>query len=308
MKDAIKKLKRIKARKILVQFPEGLKLKIQEIAEELEKNGFDVLICLEPCFGACDLRDEEALRLGCDAILHIGHEKFVKKAKIPVVYWEYFIEADACSLIEKEYEKIKDYEKIGLVTSIQFVKLLPKVKDFLEKRGKKVFVHKSLNYPGQVLGCNISAALKIEKEVDCFLCISAGEFYAAGLTLFTEKPVLNLDLEKKEIKSLEEFKRRTQKIIEWNKSLIDGAKRVGILVSWKKGQLRKDFFEIKRRLKKKGKEVFVFAMDEITPEKLEGLKLDFLINLACPRLGIDDLSKFKIPMLNFAFVEKYLNS
>ena len=40
-------------------------------------------------------------------------------------------------------------------------------------------------------------------------------------------------------------------------------------------------------------------MDEITPEKIQGLKLDGLINLACPRIGIDDLNRYKIPIINF---------
>ncbi len=309
MKEAVEKLKKINARRILVQFPEGLKLKIQEIARELEENGFEVLLCLEPCFGACDIRDEEALRLGCDAILHIGHERFVEKTKLPVVYWEYFIDADIYSILEKEFEKLKDFRRIGLITSIQFVKLIPKAKEFLEAKGREVFTFKSLQYPGQVLGCNVEAAKAIEEKVDCFLCISAGEFYAAGLVLFTEKPVLNLDLERKEIRSLEEFKQKVEKLIAWNKAQFEDAKKIGILVSWKKGQIKQSYFKLKERLEREGKEVYLLAMDEISPEKLEGLRLDFLINYACPRLGIDDLARFKIPMLNFSFLEKkYLNS
>lgn len=308
MREIIKKLKKINAKKVFVQFPEGLKLRIQEIAKNLEKEGFDILICLEPCFGACDVRDEEALRLGCDAILHIGHEKFVKKTVLPVVYWEYFIEADLYPIIEKEIEKLKNFKKIGLVTSIQFVKLIPKAKKCLESFGKEVKVYKSLQYPGQVLGCNVEAGKAIEDEVDCFLCISAGEFYAAGMVFFVKKPVLMLDLEKREIKDLEDFKRKTEKIIEWNKAQFKDSKKLGFLISWKKGQIRKNFLELKEKLEKEGKEVYVLAMDEITPEKLEGLELDFLINFACPRIGIDDLSRFKIPMLNYNFIEKYLNS
>jgi 2-(3-amino-3-carboxypropyl)histidine synthase len=96
MQEVIKKLKKLGAKKIFIQFGEGLKLQIQEIAEKLEKEGFQVFICLEPCYGACDVRDNEAKLLGCDAILHIGHEKFVEKTSLPVVYWEYFIEANPC--------------------------------------------------------------------------------------------------------------------------------------------------------------------------------------------------------------------
>ena len=303
MEEVIKKLKEIKARRIFLQFPEGLRLRIQKIIKNLEKEGFEIVLCCEPCFGACDIRDSEAILLGCDAILHIGHEDFGVKSSLPVVFWEYHLKANPKPILEKEFEKLKDYEKIGLVTSIQFVDLIPEVKEFLEKKGKKVFVHKALKYPGQVLGCNLEAAKTIEKNVNCFLCISAGKFYGAGIVLITEKPVLNLDLEKKEIYSLEEFRKKVKKIIAWNKTQLKDAKRIGILVSWKKGQLKKNYFKLKEKLEKEGKEVFILAFDEITPEKIEGLKLDFLINFACPRIGIDDLGKYKIPLINWNFLD-----
>jgi 2-(3-amino-3-carboxypropyl)histidine synthase len=297
MKEVIKELKELEAKKVFVQFPEGLTLRIQEIAKDLEKNGFQVVVCIEKCFGACDIRENEARLLGCDTILHIGHEKFFE-SKLPVVFWEYFIDVDPLPILKKEVDKLKDYKKIGLVTSIQFVKTIPIVKKFLEENGKKVFVHKSLQHAGQVLGCNLEAAKAVEKEVDCFLCISAGEFYAAGIVTITGKPVLSLDLERKEIYSLEDFRKKLQKIIAWNKAQLKDAKKVGILTSWKKGQMCDDSFRLKKSLEMEKKEVFVFAMDEITPEKLEGLKLDFLINCACPRIGLDDISRYKIPLVN----------
>jgi len=296
--EVIKKLKKLKAKRIFIKFPEGIRLKIQKIVKELEGNGFETILCVEKCFGACDVRENEAKLLGCDVILHIGHEKFLPRTKIPVVYWEYFIEADPLPILEKDFEKLKDFGKIGLITSIQFVKLLPKVEEYLKEKGKKVFVHKALQYPGQVLGCDLRAAKAIEKKVDCFLAVSAGEFYAAGLVLQTDKPVLNLDLERGEIRSLEEFKKKIQKILVWNKAQLKEAKKIGLLVSWKKGQLRLPF-ELKKKLESGGKEVYILAMDEVTPEKIEGLELDFLINLACPRIAIDDQAKYPIPILNF---------
>jgi 2-(3-amino-3-carboxypropyl)histidine synthase len=305
MEEVVNELKKIGARKILVQFPEGLKLRIQSIAKKLESKNFDVVLCCEKCFGACDIRDEEALRLGCDAILHIGHEKFVEKTSLPVVYWEYFIGAEPIPILEKEFKKIENFKRIGLITSIQFVKLVSDVKKYLEKMGKEVYVHKALQHEGQILGCDLRAAKEIEKNVDCFLCISAGKFYGAGVVLTTNKPTLILDLERREIYSLHNFKEKIEKIIAWNKSIFENAEKVGILVSWKKGQI-KDFSLVKEKLEKAGKEVYVLAMDEISPEKLEGLKLDFLINLACPRI-IEDQEKFKIPMLNFHDLEKILN-
>jgi len=69
-------------------------------------------------------------------------------------------------------------------------------------------------------------------------------------------------------------------------------------VSWKKGQSFRSPFELKKRLEKAGKEVYVLAMDEVTPEKIEGLKLDMLLNCACPRIGIDDQARYQVPVLN----------
>lgn len=297
MQEVVEKLKHLGARRVFVQFPEGLKLKIQEITEALEREGFECVLCLERTFGACDIRVEEAKRLGCDTILHIGHTSFGIETDIPVVYWEYFLDVDPVPVLEKEFEKLRSSERIGLVASVQFVKALERVKSYLEKRGKRVLTSKTLNYPGQILGCRLDAATGLEADVDCFLCISAGKFYALGLTLETEKPVLSLDLEKGCIEDLKEEKNKIKKVEAWNKSELEHAKRVGILVSWKLGQI-KPSFEVKRKLEKMGKTVYVLAMDEISPQKLEGLKLDLLINCACPRIGIDDLEMYKIPLIN----------
>lgn len=78
---------------------------------------------------------------------------------------------------------------------------------------------------------------------------------------------------------------------------------MGVLVSWKLGQMKSPY-EIKKKLEKEGKEVFILAMDEIIPEKVEGLKLDALVNCSCPRIGIDDLERYKIPVVNFTELDK----
>jgi 2-(3-amino-3-carboxypropyl)histidine synthase len=300
---AVQELKKIKAKRIFVHFPEGLKLSIQKIAEKLEKEGFEVVLCLEKTYGACDVRDDETKRFKCDAILHIAHQDYGVKSSLPVVYWDYFIEANAVSILEKEFAKLKNYKNIGLVTSVQFVKSLPAVAEFLEKKGKKVFLHKSLQYTGQMLGCRIGSGLAVEKNVDVFLCISAGKFYGLGLALFTKKPLLNLDLETQSIYSLDAQKEKIEKIIVWNKQMFKEAKSIGLLVSWKKGQMFGNPFRLKNNLEKQGKKVYILAMDEISSEKIEGLKLDFLVNFACPRIEYPEFTELKTPMLNWYQVE-----
>jgi 2-(3-amino-3-carboxypropyl)histidine synthase len=306
MKDisSIKKeLKKLKAKRIFIQFPEGLKLKIQDISKQLEKEGFETVICSEPTFGACDVRDKEALELECDAILHIGHSDLGIKSRVPVIYWEYLYDSDPTPILKHEIKKLNKFEKIGLVTSLQFVTSIAKAKSFLRNAGKKVFTHKALKYEGQILGCNIDAAKKIEEMVDIFLFIGSGKFHAIGIALKVNKPVFILDFEKKEIYNVEKEKRKFIKLIEWNRACLKDAKKIGILISWKRGQLKQKLvYQLKKKLEKKGKETYILAFDEITPEKIEGLKLDCLINCACPRISIDDIARYKIPILDSEIV------
>jgi len=299
LNKVIEKLKSLQAKRILIQFPEGLKLRIQEISDGIERSGIETCLCLEHTFGACDVREDEAKRLNCDAILHIGHADFGVKTKMSVVYWDYFLDADPVPVLEKEFDKIKKYKNIGLVTSLQFVKTIPIVGQWLEKKGIQAYVAKSQQYPGQMLGCRVGAGKKIEQKVDVFLCISAGKFYGLGLALETEKPILNLDLEKQTIHEIESQKKKIQKIVAWNKQLLKEATRIGLLISWKKGQMFGKPFEDKKKLEDLGKKVYILAFDEWSNDKLEGLKLDILISYACPRIATDDLERTKIPLLNW---------
>lgn len=299
LEEAVKLLQQVNAKRILIQFPEGIKRKIQAIAKEIENRGLETVLCLDATYGACDVREHEAKLLKCDAILHVGHGDFGVKTKLPVVYMSYFLNGNPIPILKKEFHKLENFEKIGLLTSIQFVPAMRTAKKFLEERGKKIFTYRTQTYEAQILGCRLTAGKEVEDKVDAFLCISAGKFYGLGMVLETEKPMLSLDLEKGEIEDLNAFKKKIQKITAWNVATLKEAKRVGLLVSWKRGQMFGSPFLIKKKLEQAGKEVFVLAMDEITPEKLEGLKLDIVLNFACPRIGTDDLEKYKIPIVNY---------
>lgn len=304
LEKVIAELKRTGAKRVFIQYPEGIKRRIHETASDLQKEGIESVVCLETTFGACDVREDEARRLNCDAILHIGHEDFGVKTKLPVFYVDWFIEANPIPALEKNFDKLKKYEKIGLVTSVQFVHMMEPVRKWLETRGKKVFSAKHQQYEGQMLGCRVGAGKLVEDKVDCFLCIGAGKFYGLGLTLETDKPVLNLDIEMNKIHDMEETKRKIQKITAWNLSALKDARRVGLLVSWKRGQMFGSPFIVKKKLEKQGKEVFIFAMDEFSIPKLEGLKVDAMISFGCPRIATDDLEKYKIPLVNFTELMK----
>ena len=65
-----------KARKILLQFPEGLKPYSTRIAKEIEnRTKAECFIWLDSCFGACDV-PLQTERLGIDLIIQFGHSKW----------------------------------------------------------------------------------------------------------------------------------------------------------------------------------------------------------------------------------------
>ncbi len=308
MKDferILKELKNKNAKRILVQFPEGLKTKIKEISEKLEEEGFESILWLENTYGACDIPINEAKMMGCDAILHIGHTDFGIKSDIPIFYWEYLFDVDPVPIVEREFDKLKNFQRIGLVSSLQYIKGLGKLKRFLEKEGKEVYVYKSEKHGGQILGCRLEAGLKIQDKVDCFICLTTAKFYPLGLSLKTSKPVFVLDFEKNSLYLIENEKKRYEKIILWNLEKFKEANEVGILVSSKIGQFKFPI-EIKKKIEKMGKKAYVFYLNEIAPEKLEGIKVDILVNLACPRIGIDDIPRYKIPIINASDLFEFL--
>jgi len=291
-KEILSLLARRKTRKVFIQVPEGLKTGVQNLADFLEKNGISTIISVEPCFGACDLRDRESRALGCDVLLHIGHADMKLKSEIPVVYYEYFIDYDFIPLVKLLMKQIK-FRKICLVSTVQFTRSAESAKKFLEKNG--FFVR--IGMP--ILGCDVSNAKKFEKMVECYLFIGSGRFHPLGLQEKTEKPVLFLDIEKRTLEDLSKEKPKMEIKRRMRIEKAKYAKSFGIMVSTKPGQLRmKHAEEIKRKLEKSGKKAYILAADQFTPEKLLGLKIDVLIDTACPRLA-EDSEQFKNMILDY---------
>jgi 2-(3-amino-3-carboxypropyl)histidine synthase len=82
---AIGVIKKQKSRKVLLQFPDGLKPYATEIQKELEtrlgkQSKIEFFIWLDSCFGACDL-PLETEKLGIDLIIQFGHSTWDYSSK-----------------------------------------------------------------------------------------------------------------------------------------------------------------------------------------------------------------------------------
>ena len=296
--ELVLQIKGKRVKRLFVQVPEGLKTKIQELSDCLEKQGIETIISCEPMWGACDIRFHEAEDLGCDGILNIGHTDFGVKTKTPIFYWPFKLEFDPIPILEKCWKKIEMFGTFSLVSTTQHIECLDVVKRFLEKNGKKVLFGKPAisKRPGQILGCDQAAAL--DEKADCVLFVGSGRFHPLGIVRKTEKPVFVLSTD---TNSIEDFSTERERFYRVKFAQIEKAKdgkNFGIVVSSKPGQMYiKQAEVLKKRLQDMGKRAWILVMDFITKEKLMGLKLDVLVNCACPRLD-EDAHLFGMPVLN----------
>ena len=309
LSQAIKELKKTKAKKVFLQIPEGLKTKAEGIAEELESKGFEVITEMDPCFGACDIKQAEAKRLNCDAILHLGHTKFVEKSSIPIVYapLKYELGERFPRIVEIIRERLKDenIKEVGLVTTAQFLNYLEPLQKQLKSNGINVVIGKGKRVEnGQVLGCNYSSA---QVKPNTIVYFGDGLFHPLGIHFSTNKTVIIANPIGLDIKTLEEekdqFLKRRILLIERAKN----ANSFAILVSTKEGQTRMTEAEkIKKDLIKAGKQAKIYSMDFISDSALLGINAGAFINTACPRISIDDYLSYKKPIINYPEVDYLL--
>jgi len=82
----IKTIKKQRAKKVLLQFPEGLKPYSTTIAREIEnKTKSECFIWFGTCFGACDV-PVDIENIGVDLVVQFGHSRWnFKDKKIKVI-------------------------------------------------------------------------------------------------------------------------------------------------------------------------------------------------------------------------------
>ncbi|HML05417.1 MAG TPA: diphthamide biosynthesis enzyme Dph2 [Methanobacterium sp.] len=296
--EVIEKIKEMNAKVVGIQFPEGLKIHATGVAEKIEnETDATVLISGDPCYGACDVSDTHMEDI-VDLIVHFGHIEFPIEYKVPVIFIEAYSKINVLKAVTESLEEIKDYKKIGLVTTIQHLNVLEDIKKILVENGKEVITKKGKGTrEGQVLGCNFSAIKDI--DADAFLYVGSGNFHSLGIKLFTEKPVFIADPYMNEVRNIDEFTDRILRIRFAKITKAKEARKFGIIVSSKKGQFRLDLAKsLKKLLNKGGKEAFIIMLDNISPDLLLAyMDLDAFVVTACPRVAIDDANMYKKPLL-----------
>ena len=292
---------------VALQLPEGLKVRAAEISSELSSStGAEIIIIGRPCYGACDLFD---YRGTADALIHFGHSPIPSQGEDPDVL---YIEArsDAC-IDGSVMEKLAFLPgKVGLLATVQYLGLIPRMKEILEGSGRKVFVgtgDRRICHPGQVLGCNCTAAEAVSQDADAFLFIGEGDFHPLAAAFGMRQQVCVLNPVTGEVRDMAEARDR---ILRKRFAAIQRAAQAQtflVIVCSKKGQNRpEEASRITEMLRSHGKTAFKVVMEEVTPMSLMAYRADAYVSTACPRIAMDDSARYERPMLTVPEAEVLL--
>ncbi len=295
-----KEIKDRKAVSVALNAPDGLLPKVQETASKIMKRfGIPAYVLADTTWGSCDLNSNGAKVLAVDVLFNIGHTISLDTIEKNVVMIDAFDDISFEKIAEKCVNILKG-KTISLITDSQHLHQIEPVKKILEIGGIKVKIGKGkgqLN-DGQVFGCEFYPASEIKELVDANVFLGQSNFHAAGIALSTNKPTYVLDPYFNEIREITEFANKLQRKATLAIYKAAEANTFGIIVGLKEGQLSKlTALKFKRELEKEGKEVQLFALTNITNERLQNIKgIEAFIQVACPRISTDN--QFDKPLLS----------
>ncbi len=221
-----------------------------------------------------------------------------------------------------KYLKKNKIESLGIFASTQFSEI-SEIKKQLKKLGIKILTTKAsrTNDKIQILGCDCykeNFEKDLFSEADAILYLGDGLFHPKALllaqrNLSNPKPVILWDpiAKKMKIVGKKDIASQIGKMKQNLKAFIL-AKEIGILVTQKPGQqylARAN--NLKKELKIKGKNAYIFLTDSVNFEDFENFNfIKCWVNTACPRIGTDDIVHTDKPIVNLVEAfnpEKFLD-
>ena len=295
--DEIKKRRPVS---VALNGPDGILPKIQQTASNIMKRfGIPTYVLADTTWGSCDLNSNGAKVLGAEVLFNIGHTISMQTMDDNVVMIDAFDDILFDSVAPKCIDILKG-KTVCLLTDSQHLHQIEPVKKILEDGGiiVKIGNGKGQLNDGQVFGCEFYPAIGAMENADANIFLGQSNFHAAGIALATNKPTYVLDPYFNEVREVTDFAQKLQKKATLAIYKATDAQTFGIIVGLKEGQLSKTTaLKFKRELEKEGKMVQLFALTDITNERLKNLKgIDAFIQVACPRISTDN--QFDKPVLS----------
>lgn len=285
--------------------PDGMLPQVQDVALAItEKFEIPAYVMADTTWGTCDLNSNGARTLGAEIHFNIGHT--INADAIPgsdnTILIDAFDDVSFDTVASKCAKELRGMT-VSLLTDSQHLRQIKQVRRILEDEGGiKVIVGKGggqLN-DGQVFGCEFYPANKAAESniIDAQIFLGQSNFHAAGVALSTGLPTYVLDPYFNEVREISEFAQKLKRKATLAVYKAAEAERFGVIVGLKEGQLSKTFaLKIKGELEDAGKQVQLFAMTDITGERLANIRgVDAFVQVACPRISTDN--PFERPVLS----------
>lgn len=295
-----KEIEEKKPASVSLNGPDGILPQVQDTAIKITKKfGIPAYVLADTTWGTCDLNSNGAKVLGSEIQFNIGHTINSITLEKNLVLIDAFDDVEF-DIVAKKCTEILKGKVISLVTDSQHLHQMDKVEKILTENDIQVKIGEGkgqLN-DGQVFGCEFYPASELKKEVDAYVFLGQSNFHAAGIALSTNLPTYVLDPYFNEIREITEFAQKLKKKATLAIYKAAEAQSFGVIVGLKEGQLSKVFaLKIKKELEAEGKDVQLFALTDITNDRLRNLKgIDAFIQVACPRISTDN--QFDKPVLS----------
>ncbi|MBS1266196.1 MAG: 2-(3-amino-3-carboxypropyl)histidine synthase [Candidatus Woesearchaeota archaeon] len=200
-------------------------------------------------------------------------------------------------LKKSEIDKLP--KKIALVTTVQHIGQIQKVKESIEDTGREVVLVKGKHskYNGQILGCDILDLDPV--DTDAFLYIGTGEFHAKQILIAHDTKVFVYNPVSEKFYDLKP--RKVRKILKKQKGAylkFMHSDEIGVILSTKPGQNNLDI-ALKLKNKYRDKNFYYVVFNTINFSELENFPfIECFVNAACPRIGYDDNINIKKSIIN----------
>jgi len=303
LSKVIRFVNEFKAKKVLIQLPDGFKHYAVDLINELSTylSDVDFVVDANPIYGSCILNSH--LVKDYDLVLHFGHEPYpYYRGPENVVFIDFLSKLRPTDDLMNELISNLDSlncRKVSIYTVHQHKKTTELIGTYLMNYGFKVLNNLS---NATIMGCWFNDALKYLDLIDCYVVISSGLFHPLGLGLLSngQKHILQLDLYRGEVRVLDDevskyLRIRYSKVVEAQNS------RVWCLVHGVEGQYRGFVRDsLTKALRSKGLRYYEYRTHIVNQEVLRNIdtvEFDVYVITSCPRIPIDDLSHHEKPVL-----------
>lgn len=310
------KIKQTEAKRILLQFPEGL-IRFGPVIVDLitayfehhGQNDINFITMGDLTYGACCIDDYLASSMGCHLIIHYAHSCLVpinqlnKSIKYLYVFLDIKFDLEhVVNCVRHNFQS--DTHKIALASTIQFVASAHEIARQLRNSGFDITLPQSRPLSSaEVLGCT---APKLDDKINTILFVCDGRFHLEALMIANPKvsayryDPYSRKLTREAYSFDEMYSQRMDAISKSVQVMKTGGTFGFVLGTLGRQGNEKVYDRMIERLKKHSScKCIKVLLPEVVHNTLQAFKsIDIWVQIACPRLSIDWGASFTTPLLN----------